>query len=131
MNEKLEEAIEALEVLDKTITPLLRPVLAKYEDDLDDIITANYFVLKQALLKAQENEKEIAKYKQLEKDLGCPLDVVLKALKYGIYQEDGGRRKLPFIEYNSGTNKFYFGFGTYCNVEDYKKTWWLKENKEE
>lgn len=74
---------------------------------------------------------ELLQYKILEEQLGCPLDVVLKALKYGIYQEDGGRRKLPFIEYNSGTNKFYFGFGTYCNVEDYKKTWWLKENREE
>lgn len=67
----------------------------------------------------------------LQEQIGCPLDVVLKALKYGIYQEDGGRRKLPFIEYNSGTNKFYFGFGTYCNVEDYKKTWWLKKDKSE
>lgn len=78
MNKKLEGALEALEVLDKTITPLLEPVLARYEDDLSNIITANYFVLKQALLKAQENEKEIAKYKQLEKDLGCPLDVFVK-----------------------------------------------------
>lgn len=79
-------------------------------------------------------EKEIQyaeKCHKLEEELGCPLDVVLKALKHGIYQEDGGRRKLPFIEYNSGTNKFYFGFGTYCNVEDYKKTWWLREDQNE
>lgn len=48
---------EALEVLDKTISPLLEPILAKYEDDLSDRITANYFALKQTLVKAQENEE--------------------------------------------------------------------------
>lgn len=49
---------EALEVLDKTISPLLEPILAEYEDDLSDKITANYFALKQALIKVQEQEEE-------------------------------------------------------------------------
>lgn len=50
---------ETLEVLDKIISPLLEPILAKYEDDLSDKITANYFALKQALIKAQEDKRFI------------------------------------------------------------------------
>ena len=56
---------EALEVLDKTISPLLEPILAEYEDDLSDTITANYFALKQALIKAQKQEAENEKMKKL------------------------------------------------------------------
>lgn len=59
------KALKNLEVLDKIISPLLEPILIEYEDDLSDKITANYFALKQALLKAQEQEKvlEIIKKK--------------------------------------------------------------------
>lgn len=53
------EALKTLEILDKTISPLLEPILAKYEDDLSDTITSNYFALKQNLIKAQENEKVV------------------------------------------------------------------------
>ena len=74
---------------------------------------------------------KLGKLEDLEEQLGCPLEVIFKALKEGIYQSDGGRRKYPTIEYNGATKKFYFAFGTYCNVEDYKKTWWLKEDKSE
>ena len=56
-NAKPSGALKSLEVLEKIISPLLEPILAEYEDDLSDKITANYFVLKQALLKAQEQEK--------------------------------------------------------------------------
>lgn len=59
------KALEALEVLDKIISPLLEPVLAEYEDDLSDKITANYFALKQFLLKAQEPKKYL-KWEDLE-----------------------------------------------------------------
>ncbi|MBO7212560.1 MAG: hypothetical protein J6V44_16380 [Methanobrevibacter sp.] len=136
MNKKLEGALEALEVLDKTITPLLEPVLARYEDDLSNIITANYFVLKQALLKAQENEKEIAKYKQLKKDLNCPLEVVFKALMNGIYIENIYDEMTNFkcrLTYKNEELGWYFNFinNGYVLLKDYKKTWWLKENKEE
>ena len=70
-------------------------------------------------------------YNNLTKELGCPLEVLVKALKEGIYQADGGRRKYPTIEYNGATKKFYFAFGTYCNVEDYGKEWFLREDKSE
>lgn len=56
-NANPSEALKTLEILDNTISPLLEPILAEYEDDLSDKITANYFALKQALLKAQVQEK--------------------------------------------------------------------------
>ena len=75
-NANPSEALKILEVLDKTISPLLEPVLAEYEDDLSDKITANYFALKQSLLKAREQEKENELLKEIIKsffDRGCPL----------------------------------------------------------
>lgn len=62
-NSKPSKALKTLEVLDNTISPLLEPILAKYEDDLSDKITANYFALKQTLIKAQKQEKDIIHYK--------------------------------------------------------------------
>ena len=75
-NAEPSDALKTLEVLDKTISPLLEPVLAEYEDDLSDKITSNYFALKQSLLKAREQEKENELLKELIKiffDRGCPL----------------------------------------------------------
>ena len=73
---ELSEALKTLDVLDKTISPLLEPVLAEYEDDLSDKITSNYFVLRQSLLNAREQEKENELLKEIIKsffDRGCPL----------------------------------------------------------
>lgn len=84
----------------------------------------------------QENQK----YKNLEDELGCPLEVVFKALKEGIYHEfgellyDGENLKLHYIKKQ--------GWGLYpiiCDydeseaflLKDYKKTWWLKEDLSE
>lgn len=94
---------------------------------IDDFRNTTFLTL-QDLINAYN---KLIKLEDLEEQLGCPLEVVFKALTNGIYQEDGGRRKYPLIEYNGATKKFFFGFGTYCNVEDYKKTWWLKEDKSE
>ena len=58
MSEEITEALKTLEVLDEIISPLLEPILAEYEDDLSDKITANYFALKQALIKAQDLKRE-------------------------------------------------------------------------
>lgn len=79
--------------------------------------------------------QELGKLEDLEDELGCPLDVVFKALKDGIYHEfgdllyDGENLKLHHIKKQ--------GWGLYpiiCDydeaeaffLKDYKKTWWLK-----
>jgi len=68
-NAKPSGALKSLEVLEKIISPLLEPILAKYEDDLSDKITANYFALKQALIKAQEQEKVLEIIKEKDVDI--------------------------------------------------------------
>jgi len=83
---------------------------------------------------------KLGKLEDLEDELGCPLDVVFKALKNGIYEEfgdllyDGENLKLHHIKKQ--------GWGLYpiiCDydeaeaffLKDYKKTWWLKEDLSE
>ncbi len=90
----------------------------------------------------------LAKYRKLEEQLGCPLEVLVKAIKNGIWfiNEDD---KLEYIDealcFNTklNTDKLVFdNYGYYCKnieklkgnqiyLEDYKKTWWLKEDKSE
>ena len=75
-NAEPSAALETLKILEETISPLLEPVLAEYEDELSDKITANYFALEQALLKAREQEKENELLREIIKsffDRGCPL----------------------------------------------------------
>ena len=99
-------------------------------------------------------------YNQLTEQLGCPLEVVFKALDKGFLCEKFVVKKDNYEdypekweqwkkEYNNelqhiGNTKYlnfdlwyktiYFSRGdTYMEVwlEDYKKTWWLKEDKSE
>lgn len=85
--------------------------------------------------KLEKQEMENAEYKKLEKPLGCPLDVVFKAITNGVYYEDVANR----IQYLPVELHFSLDgdFVLFCNddeyllVKNYKKTWWLMENKEE
>ena len=74
-NANSNEALKTLEKLDKIISPLLEPVLAEYEDDLSDKITANYFALKQALLKTQK-PKQYLKWDDIEFSYGTKIQKV-------------------------------------------------------
>lgn len=74
-NANHSEALKTLEKLDKIISPLLEPVLAEYEDDLSDKITANYFALKQALLKTQK-PKQYFKWDDIEFSYGAKIQKV-------------------------------------------------------
>ncbi len=69
MSKEITEALKTLNVLDETISPLLEPILTKYEDDLSDKITSNYFALKEALLKAQKEHKALDIIKEKNVDL--------------------------------------------------------------
>ena len=84
---------------------------------------------------------KLGKLEDIEEDLGCPLEVVFKALKYGIY--------LKYDKYLFSRCKFQklevslkYDYGRYLlapihkadfsvSLEDYKKTWFLKEDRSE
>ena len=79
---------------------------------------------------------KLGKLEDLEDELGCPLDVVFKALKdtyIWIIHKDKTDYSVDFcLENYSG--KWYIS--SYDKAElylckDYKKTWWLKEDLSE
>lgn len=87
-----------------------------------------------------ENEslvKDIEKYWKIEQELGCPLEVVFKAIKQGYiwiydshYNIDDYTKTKSKITFNN--NKFYIGFARDTRrLEDYQKTWWLEGEKNE
>lgn len=93
---------------------------------------------------------KLGKLEDLEEELGCPLEVIFKAIKDGvIYTED--KQGLDVKEKDCYFKIFkinIYELDTYPNIEyyytirnethigfvllkDYKKTWWLKEDKSE
>ena len=84
----------------------------------------------------QENKN----YKLLEEELGCPLEVVFKGLKEGIVLENGKlyHCSLSFHKRQKYSNEDYILI-CYENgesvigvsVKQYKKTWFLKGEKNE
>ena len=78
-------------------------------------------------------KEELFKYRALEEQLGCPLEVVFKALKqnYAYFKFIG---KVEFIVIDSTGNELLIhsnkeNVGEY--LHNYKKTWWLKSDKTE
>ena len=87
---------------------------------------------------------ELKRLKDLEKELGCPLKVVFKALKDGIIYETEKENKyvlipnLIFAQFlNEDVDDYHFINYDLPNLEnnlivklsDYQKTWWLKGEK--
>lgn len=122
-NAKPSEALECLEEIcnDKTIHDYI----------LYNCLDEGFTTVIHSLLKAQDLEKENAKYRQLEEQLGCPLDVrcnvfynstIYNCLGYKMtVKETYDGHFIAVIE----NDIFSFDY------KDYKKTWWLKEDKSE
>ena len=86
---------------------------------------------------------ELIAYKQLEEKIGCPLEVLFKALKNGIYKYMWFDVNNPvfrhFEELETDGEYLFFEYlkhDTYGQDEngdvylkDYKKTWWLRKDK--
>lgn len=79
-------------------------------------------------------------YNNLSEEFGCPTEVVFKALKnkylYVLYANTKQRIKflnprLLYINNQWIIRANYAGFATNIIVKDYKKTWWLEEEKDE
>ena len=108
----------------------LHKVASKVElADCDDYweVRNAYAKVEQALLKAEK----------LEEQLGCSLEVVFKALTYGVWYEDvANRMHCIGVSLDANNYESDFVLNAYTNenavmVRDYKKTWWLKEDKSE
>lgn len=78
--------------------------------------------------------EKLHKLEDIEEELGCPLDVVFKALKDTYIQiiHKGERSYSVDFALENYSGKWYFS--TYDKAElyllkDYGKTWWLKEDR--
>ena len=73
-------------------------------------------------------------YNALEEELGCPLEVREQAFNNGFYAEDGKHyiceHYVPYLK-SMHTRGLMYGTSKKFKLCDYKKTWWLKEDKSE
>ncbi len=104
------------------------------------IVTEKEFgVLEQALIQTEADKKKALKYDELTEQLGCPLEVVFKALNNGIYKEnyDGSLEYYEVRGIEAVDLSILDNLAPYPECDDsayyrdYKKTWWLKEDKSE
>lgn len=74
-------------------------------------------------------------YNNLTNELGCPLEVVVKAISNGIYVKDMPREDLikQFgLKLSNIETEWYLSSNIMCvNIKDYKTLFWLKEDKSE
>lgn len=80
---------------------------------------------------------KLGKLEDLEEELGCPLEVVFKALNEGItflkksYQFDTSNRITLHYSDHFKCDYFLITYeGQIFNLKDYQKTWWLKGDKD-
>lgn len=81
---------------------------------------------------------DLQQYKEIEDQLGCPIKITFKALINGIYTKECESDKLEWFEVR-GIEKdglsviskvcSYAECDFTCKFKDYKKTWWLREDK--
>lgn len=94
-------------------------------------------------LLAKRQSEFLCECLDLQETLGCSLKVSIQALKQADFEgllvdtvdNDGREWKgvyKVFLRYDSFNNKFYWCNGYFAvHLEDYKKTWWLKEDRSE
>ena len=135
-NVEPSEAWESLENIEADLTGLPKHV-TEYDDGFDNYLEDIWYridTIKHAVLKAQKLKIENAKYKQLEEELGCPLEVREKAFDNGFYDVDGNHYFCEhYVPYSKAmhTRGIMNGTSKSFKLKDYKKTWWLKENRSE
>ena len=89
---------------------------------------------------------KLAELEDLEEELGCPLEVLFKLVKQNkfYYEQDDELHLIVCFEIELRNGKIYFDeswldhdielgdFGTIeLPLSDYKKTWWLKDDRSE
>ena len=73
----------------------------------------------------------LTKYRELEEQLGCPLEIVFKAIKQGYVWTKDNTINRTELKYDTKANDFYWNWNFDCYFKNYKKTWWLKKDKSE
>ena len=78
---------------------------------------------------------KLGKLEDLEEQLGCPLEVVVEALTYGIYCANMPREELTKyfdLKLSNRWNEWYLGNDIMAvNTKYYKTLFWLKKDKSE
>lgn len=76
----------------------------------------------------QEFINKLGKLEDLEEELGCPLEVIIKALKDGIYNKRGFHYKV--ILYEDVLCAYPIDvYDESWELSNYKNNWWLKEDR--
>lgn len=77
--------------------------------------------------------QKLGKLEDLEEELGCPLEVLIKPLlEGGIIDNDGYGVQLNGLTINGdGSLSLTAINGDHYDLKDYQKTWWLKGEKDE
>ena len=125
------------EIVFITHCPLFCDILshAKTRDEREEIYENNYYNL-------QLVSYELEKYRKLEEELGCPLDVYVKLHKQMKFYRLNALNEIIECEIDNPNddevyhiqadgiifNQYDYGWQFY-SFKDYKKTWWLKEDK--
>lgn len=99
-------------------------------DAINDYVDGLIEPIKNTLIKSLTEYEAIKKQKE---ELGCQLEVFVKALKNGIYYDDKFEHPVFILDKDNFKTKDYHLLvtGTIVYLKDYKKTWWLKKDKSE
>ena len=84
------------------------------------------------MIKEQQIYLKLKTLEDLEDDLGCPLDVVLKALKEGSIEDENGGIQIVGITIGGDGELYLHAInGDLYLLKDHGKTWWLKGDRSE
>lgn len=109
----------------------------KYRDD------SGYKIVGDDRLDYYDAIDKLGELEDLEDELGCPLYVVFKAIRNGIWfksddfitenlEKDLATRPRLYYSDDFKCYRFEIGFGLhYVALKDYQKTWWLKGDRSE
>lgn len=119
--------------------------LTRNQDDFwgkDNYRGEKYIIGSDGVTSKQMCLNKLGKLEDLEQQLGCPLEVLFKAIRDGIAYETVNdlMESEPYVQLYYDGKWFGLDIGNkiwakinpdYFKLSDYKKTWWLKENREE
>lgn len=76
---------------------------------------------------------KLGKLEDLEEQLGCPLEVYIRATRSGIWYSTAGVMKHCYVDVIDASKIIFAMKGTniWFELKKYQKTWWLKEDRSE